>query len=316
MMREAVIGGVKIGNGCPTFVVAEIGINHNGDLQLVKKLVDAAKAAGCQAVKFQKRTVSVVYTPEELAKPREVPLGIIHQAICRDVLSSEALDRLYASEHKNTTNGDLKLALELTRDEYREIDLYCKEVGMIWFASPWDEASVDFLEEFNPVCYKVASASLTDDILLRHISSTDRPVILSTGMSTMEQIQRAVAILDEEKLVLLHCVSTYPAKLEELNLEVIRTLRSHNPEIPVGYSGHEKSLVPTLVAVAMGACVVERHITLDRGMWGSDQGSSLEPKAFGELVDWIRECESARGDGIKRVLESEVPIMKKLRRKG
>ncbi len=319
-MREIVIGGVKLGSDRPTFVIAEIGINHNGRMELVKQLIDAARAAGCQAVKFQKRTVPVVYSPEELAKAREVPAEMMYDAIRRGILSAEAIERLEKSGYRNTTNGDLKWALELTRDEYREIDRYCKEIGMMWFASCWDEASVDFFDEFDPVCYKVASASLTDDGLLRHIYSKGKPAILSTGMSTDSQIKEAIKVLapawKEPALVLLHCVSTYPAKLEELNLEVIRHLSLHHSGIPVGYSGHETGLYTTLCAVAMGACVIERHITLDRKMWGSDQAASLEPKDFAELVGRIREFEAARGDGVKRVLESEIPIMKKLRRKG
>lgn len=316
MNRETVVGGVPVGDGHPTWLVAEIGINHNGDVELAKKLIRVAKEAGCQAVKFQKRAVSVVYTPEELAKPREVPREIVESAVRRGVLSDGAVKRLKDSNFESTTNGDLKLALELTRDEYHEIDRYCRECGIIWFASPWDEASVDFLEEFNPPCYKVASASLTDDGLLRHISSMDRPVIISTGMSTMDQIRHAVSILDERKLVVLHCTSTYPAKLEELNLEVIRTFREEFLNLPIGYSDHGVGLYASLCAVVLGACIIERHITLSRVAWGSDQAASVEPKGFAELAKRIRDYEAARGDGVKRVLPSEVPIMKKLRRKG
>lgn len=178
------IGEYWVGQDYPVFVIAEIGINHNGDLDIAKKLIYEAKQAGCQAVKFQKRTVDIVYSAEELAKPREVPPDVVSSAVRRGVLSLEAVMRLEGSGLKNTTNGDLKWALELTRDEYAEIDRYCKELGILWFASPWDEASVDFLAKFDPPCYKVASASLTDDALLRHIRSKGKPIIMSTGMST------------------------------------------------------------------------------------------------------------------------------------
>ncbi len=282
------IGNKLVGDGCPTFVVAEIGINHNGDIDIAKKLIDTAVATGCDAVKFQKRTVDVVYTPEELAKPRENPFG--------------------------PTNGDLKRGLEFGEDAYKEIDRYCKEKGIIWFASPWDEASVDFLEKFNVPCYKIASASLTDDGLLRHIRSKGKPVILSTGMSTVEEIDHAVEVLGKDDLIVLHATSTYPSKLEELNIRVIPFLRSRY-EVPVGYSGHEVGLIPTTGSVAFGACLVERHITLDRAMWGSDQAASVERQGFERIVNDIRALESSLGDGVKKVYESEIPIKQKLRRK-
>jgi len=276
-----------VGPGHPCFIVAEIGINHNGDLDIAKQLIDAAVAAGCDAVKFQKRTLGVVYTPEELARPRENPFG--------------------------PTNGDLKRALELDRDEYKEIDSYCREKNIFWFASCWDEGSVDFIAEFDPPCFKIASASLTDDNLLRHYRRFRKPVILSTGMSTIEQIDHAVDILGSEDLILLHSTSTYPARLDELNLRCIATLRSRYP-VPIGYSGHEVGLPPTVAAAALGACMIERHITLDRAMWGSDQAASVEPRGFERLVREIRGVKEALGDGMKRVYEREIPVMKKLRR--
>ena len=276
-----------VGPGHPCFIVAEIGINHNGDLDIAKQLIDAAVAAGCDAVKFQKRTLGVVYTPAELARPRENPFG--------------------------PTNGDLKRALELDRDEYKEIDSYCREKNIFWFASCWDEGSVDFIAEFDPPCFKIASASLTDDNLLRHYRRFRKPVILSTGMSTIEQIDHAVDILGSEDLILLHSTSTYPARLDELNLRCIATLRSRYP-VPIGYSGHEVGLPPTVAAAALGACMIERHITLDRAMWGSDQAASVEPRGFERLVREIRGVEEALGDGVKRVYEREIPVMKKLRR--
>ena len=245
------IAGRVIGEGNACSVVAEIGINHNGDLEVAKRLIDVAVAAGCSAVKFQKRTVDVVYTAADLARPRESPFG--------------------------TTNGELKRALEFGKDQYRQIDEYCKKAGIPWFASPWDEASVDFLEEFNVPAHKVASASLTDDNLLRHIRATQKPVIISTGMSTMAQVEHAVDVLGKNDLVILHSTSTYPASYDELNLRVIPALMQRFA-VPIGYSGHETGIPSSVAAVALGAVMVERHLTLDRAMWGSDQAASLEPK--------------------------------------
>ena len=281
------VGSKLIGPGNPCFVIAEIGINHNGDIELAKKLIAVAVAAGCDAVKFQKRTVDVVYTAEELAKPRENPFG--------------------------PTNGDLKRGLEFTREEYEELNRYCQEVRMPWFASCWDEASVDFMQQFNPPCYKIASASLTDDNLLRYTRATGKPIMLSTGMSTIEQVDHAVEVLGKKDLILLHACSTYPAYYEELNLRVIPLLRERYG-VPVGYSGHETGLPSTLAAVALNASVVERHITMDRSMWGSDQAASLEPGGITKLVGQIRLVEKSMGDGVKRVLEREQPIIHKLRR--
>lgn len=283
------IAGRPVGDRSPCYVVAEIGINHNGDLDLAKRLIDVAIAAGCDAVKFQKRTVDVVYTPAELAKGRESPFG--------------------------TTNGDLKRALEFGREQYREIDAHCKKGGIAWFASPWDEASVDFLESFNVPCHKVASASLTDDNLLRHIRATKKPVIISTGMSTMAQIERAVEVLGTKDLIVLHSTSTYPASYDELNLKVIPVL-AQRFKVPVGYSGHETGIPSSVAAVALGAKMIERHLTMDRAMWGSDQAASLEPNGITRLVRDIRLVETAFGDGKKRVFDREVPIMEKLRRVG
>jgi len=288
-MKDVVIGGRAVGPGNPCYVVAEIGINHNGDMTLTKRLIDEAVAAGCDAVKFQKRTVDVVYTPEELAKPRENPFG--------------------------ETNGDLKRGLEFGKEQYTEIDDYCRSKQISWFASPWDEASVDFLEQFPVPCHKVASASLTDDNLLRHMRATGKPIILSTGMSTLEQIDHAVEVLGREKLVILHATSTYPAQYEDLNLRVIPKFEERY-DVPVGYSGHETGIASSVAAVAMGACMVERHITTDRSMWGSDQAASLEPSGLNRLVRDIRLVEEAFGDGQKRVLDAEIPIMEKLRRVG
>ncbi len=283
------IAGRIVGTGSPCYVVAEIGINHNGDVHMAKKLIDVAVASGCNAVKFQKRTVDVVYSAAELARVRESPFG--------------------------TTNGELKRALEFGKEQYEEIDAHCKMVRIAWFASPWDEASVDFLEEFDVPCHKVASASLTDDHLLRHIRATKKPVILSTGMSTLAQIDHAVEVLGHKDLIVLHATSTYPANYDELNLKVIPVL-AQRYKIPVGYSGHETGIASSVASVALGATMVERHLTLDRAMWGSDQAASLEPNGMQRLVRDIRLVETSFGDGQKKLLDREKPIMEKLRRVG
>lgn len=286
---EVRLGKKALGDGHPCYIVAEIGINHNGDLDLAKRLISVAVGAGCDAVKFQKRTVDIVYTAEELSKPRESRFG--------------------------ATNGDLKRGLEFDLEDYQEIDRYCREVKMPWFASCWDELSVDVINRFDVPCFKIASASLTDDNLLRHTRATGRPIILSTGMSTMRQIDRAVEILGTENLILLHACSAYPAYYEELNLRVIPLLRERYC-VPVGYSGHETGLPSSIAAAAMGACMIERHITLDRSMWGSDHAASLEPNGVNKLVGYVRLVEKSMGDGVKRVLEREQPVIKKLRRVG
>jgi N-acetylneuraminate synthase len=283
------IGDREVGPGLETFVVAEIGINHNGDVGLAKKLVGAAVSSGANAVKLQKRTVEVVYSQEELDRPRESPFG--------------------------TTNRELKYGLEFGSEEYAEIAAFCASMSVPWLASCWDEEAVDFIDEFDPPCYKIASACLTDDALLEHTRAKGRPIILSTGMSSLEQIDRAVEVLGREDLVLMHTTSSYPSAVEELNLSVLPRLLQRY-ETPVGYSGHEVGLAPTLAAVVLGACVVERHITLDRAMWGSDQAASVEPQGISRLVKDIRAWELARGDGEKRVYESERPVMQRLRRVG
>lgn len=287
MTEHLRIGNRLMGGSEPCFVIAEIGINHNGELDIAKKLIDAAISVGCEAVKFQKRTIEVVYKPEELEIARESPFG--------------------------ETNGDLKRGLEFGMEDYDQIDHYCRQQGIMWFSSCWDEASVDFMERFNPPCYKIASASLTDDNLLLHHRNKGRPIILSTGMSTMEQIDHAVDLLGKDSLIIMHCTSTYPSKNKELNLRTVQTLRNRYG-VPVGYSGHEVGLATTVAAATVGACAVERHITLDRAMWGSDQAASVEPQGFARIVRDIRAVEEAMGDGQKRIYESEVPIMKKLRR--
>jgi N-acetylneuraminate synthase len=282
------IGDRLVGDGQPAFIVAEIGINHNGDLEIAKKMIEAAVHSGVDAVKFQKRTPELCVPPEQRNQMRDTPWGYI-------------------------TYLDYRYKVEFDQDAYREIDRYCKQKNMIWFASVWDEPSVDFLEPYNPCCYKIPSASLTDHNLLRHLRKTGHPLILSTGMSTMEQIHEAVNILGEDNLIVAHATSTYPCEPDELNLRMIQTLRE-TFSCPIGYSGHEVGLIPSIVAVALGACFVERHITLDRAMWGSDQAASVEPGGFERLVKYIRVSEQSLGDGVKRVYESELPSLNKLRR--
>jgi len=289
MKNEIIIGNRIVGNGYPSYIIGEIGINHNGSLEIAKSLIAVAKNAGCDAVKFQKRTVDIVYTVQELAAPRDNPFG--------------------------PTNGDLKRGLEFGEAEYKKINDYCEELGITWFASCWDEPSVDFINCFPVPCFKVASASLTDDNLLRHTRLTGKPMMLSTGMSTIEEIDHAVDIVGKENLILIHTTSTYPANYDELELRVVQTLRQRYG-VPVGYSGHETGIATSVAAVALGACVVERHITLERSMWGSDQAASLGPSGLTKLIRDIRLVELAMGSGVKKVFEREIPVMKKLRRVG
>lgn len=287
MVKTITIKDKIVGEGQPCFIIAEIGINHNGSVELAKKMIDIAVTTGCDAVKFQKRTVDVVYTKEELAKERKSVFG--------------------------NTNGDLKRGLEFGEEQYNIIDKYCKEKGIIWFASCWDEGAVDFIDKFNPPCYKIASACLTDDNLLKHTRSKGKPILLSTGMSTMEQIRHAVSILGENNLAILHCTSTYPSNADEMNLRVIETLRNEF-SCPIGYSGHERGITPSVLAVAVGASIVERHITIDRTNWGSDQAASLETAGLYHMVRDIRQTPLLLGDGIKIVYQRELPIIDKLRR--
>jgi N-acetylneuraminate synthase len=286
-MSDVKIGNRMVGGRHPCYVIAEIGINHNGDLDIAKKLIDVAVSAGCDAVKFQKRTIDVVYTKEELARPRENPFG--------------------------PTNGDLKRGLEFGAEQFAAIDAYCREQNIVWFASCWDEASVDFIDAFDPPAYKSASASLTDDDLLVHTRAKGKPIILSTGMSSLQQIDHAVQVLGKQDLIILHSSSTYPAHYEELNLRVIPVL-AQQFAVPIGYSGHETGIPSSVAAAAIGACMVERHLTLDRAMWGSDHAASLEPNGMTRLVRDIRLVETAMGDGVKRVLDRELPVIEKLRR--
>jgi N-acetylneuraminate synthase len=288
MPRSIQIGQRTLGDNQPTYVVAEIGINHNGDLEKARQLIDAAAHAGVDAVKFQKRTPELCVPTDQRDLKRETPWGYVTYLAYRE-------------------------KVEFGEREFRAIDVHCRDREVDWFASVWDEPSVDFMEPFGPLAYKIPSAALTDANLLRHVRAKGRPIILSTGMSTMEEIDRAVGILGAENLLLMHATSTYPCEPEELNLRMIRTLRERFP-CPVGYSGHEVGLTPTVVAVSLGACLVERHITLDRAMWGSDQAASVEPGGFERLVKYIRVTEASLGDGVKRVYPSEQISLRRLRR--
>ncbi|MFQ5923660.1 MAG: N-acetylneuraminate synthase family protein [Anaerolineales bacterium] len=288
MTREIRIGDRLIGDQHPTWIVAEIGINHNGELEKAKRLIDAAVLAGVDAVKFQKRTPELCVPPEQRDIMRETPWGYVSYL-------------------------DYRNRVEFGEEEYRQIEAYCGERGVTWFASVWDEPSAEFITHFNPACIKIPSAGLTDHDLLQQVRGYGVPVVLSTGMSTMEEIRDAVGVLGQDDLLIMHATSTYPCDPEELNLRMIATLREEFP-CPVGYSGHEVGLVPTVAAVTMGACAVERHITLDRANWGSDQAASVEPGGFTRLVKYIRVVEAATGDGVKQVYDSELSSREKLRR--
>jgi N-acetylneuraminate synthase len=287
MSKYVKIGDRLVGEGQPTFVIAEIGINHNGDLDIAKKLIDAAALAGCDAVKFQKRTPELCVPIQQRDLIRETPWGLM-------------------------TYMEYRHRVEFGMAEYTELARYAQEKGIIWFASCWDKASVDFMKHFDFACYKIASACLTDEELVRHTDKAGKPIILSTGMSTMDQIRRAVSLLDPERVLIAHSTSSYPCNPLELNLHMIDTLRREF-NCPVGYSGHEVGLQTTVAAVALGACFVERHITLDRAMWGSDQAASVEPVGLMRLVRDVRVTERALGDGVKRVYESELPLVQRLR---
>lgn len=283
------IGSTAVGEGLACYVIGEIGLNHNGDVELAKRLIDVAADAGVQAVKFQKRTPEISTPAHMRDVPRETPWGTM-------------------------TYLEYRYRVEFDREQYVEIGDHATLRGLDWFASPWDVPSVEFLEDLNVVAHKVASASVTDHELLRALAATGKPVILSTGMSTLPQIDAAVDILGTDRLVLLHATSTYPMPAEEANLRMIATLRSLYPGVPVGYSGHEPGLQISLAAAALGAAAIERHITLDRTMWGSDHAASLEPTGLQHLVRDIRIIETAMGDGVKRIMPGEVAPMQKLRR--
>ena len=283
------LGGRLVGAGHPVYITGEIGINHNGELANAFALIDRAVAAGCDAVKFQKRTPEVCTPRDQWEIERDTPWGRMAYI-------------------------DYRHRVEFGVAEYRAIDDYARQRGIAWFASPWDVESVEFLEQFDVPAHKVASASLTDDDLLRALRATGRTVVLSTGMSTPQQIRHAVEVLGSESIVLCHATSTYPARPAELNLRMIHTLAAEFPNVPIGYSGHEVGLQTTLAAVALGAVFIERHITLDRAMWGSDQAASVEPAGLQRLVRDIRIISESLGDGVKRIYDGERVAMRKLRR--
>ncbi len=283
------VRGRLVGEGQAVFVVAEIGINHNGSLELAQQLIEGAAKAGCDAVKFQKRTPELCVPHDQWLVLRDTPWG-----------------RMSYIEYKRR--------VEFGAQEYAQIAKQCADLGLMWFASCWDEPSVDFIQRFAPPCYKAASASLTDLPLLRAMRATGVPLMISTGMSTTEEITQAVATLGQRELMIAHSTSTYPCPIDELNLRMIGTLKQAFPLCPIGYSGHESGLAPTWAAVALGATFIERHITLDRTMWGTDHSASIELSGLDRLVSQIRDVERAIGDGVKRVYDSEIPIRKKLRR--
>lgn len=319
------IGNKEVGKDREVFIVAEIGINHNGDVEIAKRLIDVAVAAGADAVKFQKRTIPVVYSEAELSpeRKREVHPALLRNAIKRWVFSEDAVSRLERSNFEDATNGDLKWLLEFTHDEYAVIDEYCRKKGILWFASCWDEASVDFIDKFDPPCYKIASPSLTDDALLQHTRSKGKPIILSTGMSDLTMIRHAVSVLGEDDLIVMHCTSYYATQsvdagdhgLSLLNLRGMRTLSRTFPAVPIGFSSNDTGIMPTYASVAMGACAIEKHLTLYRAMWGSDQEVSVEPDDFKRLCRAIREFSLVHGNGKIVIYDEEVPLIKKLRRK-
>ena len=288
MTNKVAVGKNTIGVGEPVYVIAAIGINHNGDIEIAKQLMDVAVETGCDAVKFQKRTPEICVPEEQKSIPRDTPWGTM-------------------------TYFEYKKRIEFEQSEFEQIDTYAKKIGIDWFASPWDVPSVDFLESFNVPCQKIASACLTDSELLSAVNKTKTTTILSTGMSSMPEIDKAVDLLNNVPLAIAQATSTYPAEASELNLRAIQTF-AEKYKVPVGYSGHERGLQVTIAAVALGAVFVERHITLDRSMWGTDHSASLEPEGLKKLVRDIRIIELALGDGKKKVYDSEIPIRAKLRR--
>ena len=287
-MKTIKIGGKEIGSGRPVFIVAEIGLNHNGDVDIAKKLIDVAVLSGCDAVKFQKRTPELCVPEEYKNVKRETPWGVM-------------------------TYLEYRKRVEFDSKEYNQVDAYCREKGIIWFASPWDLPSIEFLKDYALPVYKVPSALLTHKEYLLKLKNIGSPIMLSSGMSDVELVKKAVSFIGEDNIILMHATSTYPAKTEEINLRVLQTyMKMFN--CPIGYSGHEVGLQITLAAVAIGANAIERHITLDRSMWGSDQAASVEPIGLMKLVRDIRIIENALGDGVKRILPSEEEVMKRLRK--
>mgnify|MGYP003109467324 CR=1 FL=1 len=272
-----------------TYIIAEIGINHNGDLDVAKKLIDVAAVSGCDAVKFQKRSPDVCVPEHQKGVMRETPWGTM-------------------------TYLDYKYRMEFEKDEYDQINAYCRDKNIDWSASPWDMDSLDFLLQYDLSFIKIPSAMITNEELMRASASTGKKIIFSAGMSSLDEVDEAVRWMREENadFALLHCNSSYPAPLEDLNLSCIQTLKQRY-DCEVGYSGHEFRLGTSVAAIYLGATIIERHITLDRTMWGSDHLASVEPQGLIKLVKGIRELEIAYGDGVKKVTEAEVKVRKKLR---
>ncbi len=319
-MKTVSLNGRTVGPGQPCFIVAEIGINHNGDLEIAKKLIDAAAEAGADAVKFQTRTVDVVYTPTELATPRKVPRPLLENSIKRGVQTPEAVARLQGSGFENSTNGDLKRLLEFTIEEYRKLDRHCADKDILWTTSCWDTEAFQLMGQFDLSCHKIASACNQDDDLLRLARDTGKTIILSTGMTDLEGVRAAVEVLGTDNLIILHCTSVYPQGTEfgnellsMVNLRGIDTL-AREFSVPVGFSSHYSGIMPVYAAVAMGANMIEVHVTLERGMFGSDQASSLEPAEFTRLFRATKELHVAMGDGQIVIYPGEDLVAKKLRR--
>ena len=289
MGKQIKIVNKTIGDGYQVFIIAEIGLNHNGDIDVAKKLIDVAVKAGCDAVKFQKRDPELCVPKDQRDKMRETPWGYISYM-------------------------EYRYKVEFSRKQYDIINQYCRTKGILWTASCWDKNSLKFINEYHPPFHKIPSASITNIKLLEKYAISGFPIIMSTGMSTPKEIDDAVKILknNEAEYAILHCTSTYPCPLDQINLNHI-TVMKDKYKVPIGYSGHETGLAPTLGAVALGACIVERHITLDRSMWGSDQAASIEPMGLSSLVSNIRDISKSLGDGQKKVYDSEMPIREKLR---
>jgi len=287
-MKEIKIKNKVISEKSPIFFIAELGINHIGSIETAKKLIDMANLCNADAVKFQKRTPDLCVPVDKKNQIYETPWG-------------------------NIPYIEYKKKIEFGYEEFKEIDIYCKEKEIIWFASPWDLPSVDFLEKFDVPCYKIASAKLTDRKLLEKIGHLNKPIFLSLGMSTEEEIEKAINTLKDKDLILLHCNSSYPSNDKELNLSYINTLKNNYPNYIIGYSGHELGIAASLIAGNLGAKVIERHITLDRAMWGSDQAASLEFSGLRRLIRDLKKLDTWKGNGIKQVYDSEKKVREKLR---
>ena len=283
------VGDRLVGPGQPVYIIAEIGINHNGDIKIAKDLIEMSAKAGVDAVKFQKRTPELCVPEDQRNVMRETPWGTMSYM-------------------------DYRYKVEFEEKEYKELAEFAAGFNVQLFASPWDVVSVDFLAKMKHPVIKIASASITDTELLKKVADSGLPVIMSTGMSTMEQIDAAVALLPKDRLMIAHATSSYPCEPDELNLKMIPVL-TERYQVPIGYSGHETGLQSTVAAVALGATFIERHVTLDRAMWGSDQAASVEPAGLQRLVRDIRVVERAMGDGVKKVYESELKPMQRLRLK-